>query len=439
MKTFRFYIRLIATFSQKFKGVLVLGVIFGILIFIALSFITNFYKGGRTEKIGLTGRYKTENLPDFILNEIGGGLTKIEADGTPSPNVAKFWETPDKGKTWIFTLFEDIYWQDGKKLVSEDLSYQFTDVSVERPNDYTISFKLKDSYSPFPAVVSQTAFKKGLLGVGDWKAEKLRIVGEYFEELILVKGKNKKIYKFYPTEEKTKNSFILGETDILKNILNPAPFYEWSTARVDSSSNKNQIVTIFFNTESSFFSEKNARQAASYALDKTSFKEDRAISPISPSSWAYNSQVKKYDFDKNRSLELMDEIPDETKNSLPVKLVSTPALLPLAETISSSWKDVGIDNIIQVSSVTPTEYDAFLVIFDIPPDPDQYTLWHSTQAGSNISRYKNPRIDKLLEDGRLNLDTEARKKIYLDFQRFLLEDAPAAFLFHPTWYTISRK
>ena len=93
----------------------------------------------------------------------------------------------------------------------------------------------------------------------------------------------------------------------------------------------------------------------------------------------------------------------------------------------------------QVSSVTPTEYDAFLVIFDIPPDPDQYTLWHSTQAGSNISRYKNPRIDKLLEDGRLNLDTEARKKIYLDFQRFLLEDAPAAFLFHPTWYTISRK
>ncbi len=34
---------------------------------------------------------------------------------------------------------------------------------------------------------------------------------------------------------------------------------------------------------------------------------------------------------------------------------------------------------------------------------------------------------------------EEREKIYLDFQRFLVEDAPAAFLFHPTFYTISRK
>jgi len=44
-----------------------------------------------------------------------------------------------------------------------------------------------------------------------------------------------------------------------------------------------------------------------------------------------------------------------------------------------------------------------------------------------------------LEDGRIELDTEVRKKIYFDFQRFLLEDAPAAFLVNPVSYTVTRK
>ena len=75
---------------------------------------------------------------------------------------------------------------------------------------------------------------------------------------------------------------------------------------------------------------------------------------------------------------------------------------------------------------------------DIPKDPDQYVLWHSTQP-TNISKYKNPRIDKLLEDGRVELNQETRKKIYLDFQRFLVEDSPAIFLYHPSFFTVLKK
>jgi peptide/nickel transport system substrate-binding protein len=80
-----------------------------------------------------------------------------------------------------------------------------------------------------------------------------------------------------------------------------------------------------------------------------------------------------------------------------------------------------------------------LAIFDTPEDPDQYSIWHSTQKATNITHYENPRIDKLLEDGRSQINTEERKKTYLDFQRFLVEDAPAAFLFYPDTYSISRK
>ena len=93
----------------------------------------------------------------------------------------------------------------------------------------------------------------------------------------------------------------------------------------------------------------------------------------------------------------------------------------------------------QVTSSFPDEYSAFLAIYEIPSDPDQYFLWHSTQTATNVSKYSNQRIDKLLEDGRTTTDQDERKKIYLDFQRFLLEDAPATFLVHPISYTIARK
>jgi len=100
---------------------------------------------------------------------------------------------------------------------------------------------------------------------------------------------------------------------------------------------------------------------------------------------------------------------------------------------------VGVNINLQVISTIPTDFQAFLAIFDIPDDPDQYSIWHSTQTSTNITRYEDPRVDKLLEDGRSQIDLESRKKIYLDFQRFLVEDSPAAFLYYPTIYSISRK
>jgi len=85
----------------------------------------------------------------------------------------------------------------------------------------------------------------------------------------------------------------------------------------------------------------------------------------------------------------------------------------------------------------PTDYQIFLGDFSIPKDPDQYTLWHS-EGPDNITHYKDLRIDKLLEDGRKTIDVNQRKSIYDDFQKFLLEDAPAVFLYYPNEYTITR-
>ena len=166
-----------------------------------------------------------------------------------------------------------------------------------------------------------------------------------------------------------------------------------------------------------------------YAIDKKDLGE-RALSSISPFSWSYNPQVKPYEKDIEKTKEAKD---------LTLKLSTLPNLLKLAEKIAKEWQEVGVNVEVEVVTSVPSDYDAFLATVDIPKDPDQYSLWHSTQTGTNISKYNNPRIDKLLEDGRTELDQETRKRIYLDFQRFLIEDSPAIFLYHPTFYTVTRK
>jgi peptide/nickel transport system substrate-binding protein len=371
---------------------------------------------------------------------VSNGLTSVDKNGLVKPSLSSSWETTDNGKTWIFKLKDNIYWQDGKQIDSSSVNYSFSDVQIEKPDQKTLIFKLNNPFSPFPNVVSKPIFKKGLLGSGKWKVTKASLVGSFVEKLVLKDEKNNsKIYKFFPTEDKAKTAFKLGQVDLLENIIDPNPFNNWKTADVTKTADLQSIVAIFFNVEDNLLSDKNLRQALAYSIDKTQISDNKAISPISPNSWAYNPQVKPYSYNVERSKELLNELPDEVKNNLTITLSSTPMLLPTAEKVVSFWKEIGINASVQISPTIPNEYQALIVIFQAPQDPDQYFMWHSTQVSTNISHYRNIRIDKLLEDGRQELDQEQRKKIYWDFQRYLIEDSPAIFLNHPDFYTISRK
>ena len=439
MLKLRYILRLISAFVARFKAIIVFGILVGTAAFFAIGYLGKGFLNNKVVQIGITGRYDTTNLPSLILNEIGDGLTSISESGVVEPSLARVWSTPDKGITWVFELNDNLTWQDGAKVESSQLNYNFSDAKVEYPDQNTINFILESPLSSFPSVVSAPIFRQGLLGTGDWKVTKISLSGGYVQKLEVVnKGKEKIIYKFYPTEERTKLAYKLGEVDKIVGIFNPDPINTWKTTETHVEINKNRYVVIFFNAEDKFLSEKNIRQALSYAINKESFESHRVIGPIPPNSWAYNPQVKPYNYDSQRSQELLDELPDELKSELSINLVTTPVLLQAAEAIAKDWEKVGVKTHVQVSSGVPEQYQALLAIFDAPADPDQYGIWHSTQTNGNFSNYKNPRIDKLLEDGRVELSTEERKRIYLDFQRFLMEDAPAVFLYHPQLYTISR-
>lgn len=448
-RTLRLTFKVFVTFIARFRSVIFIGTVIGVLLFIIGFLVVPRISGSKTQRIGVTGRYYTDTLPSWMLHLIGDGLTRIDSEnGSVLPSLAESWESQDEGKKWIFKLKEGEKWQDGTPVTSQSVNYSFSDVQIEAPDDLTIVFNLKEPFSPFPSIVSSPTFKRGLLGTGEWRVGDIRLRQNIVEQMLLVDTNgNRRVYKFYPTEDGTKLAFKLGKIDKIQEIIDPYPFKSWNNVDLSSDIKFNKYVAVFFNMEDPVVGglegrssdSKKIRQALAYALDKESFEGPRALGPINPNSWGYNPLLKDYKFDKERALELIDELPDEVRDGLEINLATFVSLLPVAEQIATAWNDVGIKTNIQVAGTVPSSFQALLAIHDIPPDPDQYSSWHSTQEATNISNYKNPRIDKLLEDGRTQLKQETRREIYLDFQRFLIEDSSAIFLYHPTTYSIARK
>ena len=80
--------------------------------------------------------------------------------------------------------------------------------------------------------------------------------------------------------------------------------------------------------------------------------------------------------------------------------------------------------------VLPSNYDAMLIWWTTPPDPDQYSFYHTGEDNNHV-RYSNRAVDSLLALGRATADTARRRLIYRAFQRLEREDPPVLVLFYP--------
>jgi ABC-type transport system substrate-binding protein len=181
--------------------------------------------------------------------------------------------------------------------------------------------------------------------------------------------------------------------------------------------------------------DKQVRQMLSYAIPDLGYT--RAYSPIAPTSWAFTDDVKHYDTDLQQAKKLFDAATMGT-SSAEFTITTYSQYLDVAQKIAQSWQGLGLKVNIRTANTINEPYQILLSAQDIPTDPDQYIYWHSTQTGTNISGITNAKIDKLLEDGRTEQNTQKRTTLYVDFQKRLVEELPAVFLYYPTVYSITR-
>lgn len=443
----RYYTWLIRAYIKRWYKAIISSILVGVAVFFAFAFIINFYIlpliEGKVQKIGYWGTYTTGTVPDEILSDISYGLTRVDKTGTVSGGAAYKWEVKNDGREYIFYIKRGQYFHNDQELTAENLHINFKDVKKKIIDDYTVSLILKDSYSPFLTSLSRPIFGKNFSGLGEFKARKIDLNAGFVRSITLVNKTDpsiKKIINFYPTREALKIALSLGEVDKAVGIVDlkvkNSLIATWPTIQVDKNVHYGKLLTLFYNNSDGMLSNKKLRQALNFAIPALFDEGERAYSPISPKS-IYFSKSPNFGI---TDLEIAKNMINSEKDvkTKTFEISADEEYKSVAQKISDAWAKIGIKSEIKTVSGIPEKFQILIYPINLPPDPDQYALWHSNQV-NNIIKYKNMRIDKLLEDGRSTTDSERRVSIYSDFQKYLIDDVPASFLYFPYEYVLTRK
>ena len=219
-----------------------------------------------------------------------------------------------------------------------------------------------------------------------------------------------------------------------------------------------------YNLKSPLFSDVRVRRALAYAVNKQDLVKGAihgqgvpTIGPYKPDSWAYNTQIKDYPHDPAKALALLEEagwkkgpagLLEKNGRSFSFTLLTNQGneqRIKTAIIIQSQLQVLGIEVKIRTVEwaaflkqfVMPGYFDAVILGWTIPHDPDGYEVWHSSRIGGglNVIGFADKEVDACLEAARSTFDQAVRKKNYDRFQEILHRDQPYCFLYVP--YSLS--
>lgn len=392
---------------------------------------------------GIIGLYNESNLPTSLTNLLSNPLIVLDKEGRPIGKLVDNINITQNNTEYFLNLKKDLYWNDGTKIKSSDIKINLPDTEISYPNDLMVKIKLADSFAPFLTLVTNPVFKnQSLVGTGNYKITHLEKSRQSISKLILEPIRKENCttnpiisIRFYKDEQTAKTAFNLGEVDVLLLIQDLKEFETEDEIIIKKIQNYSKLAAVFYNTKDPIL-DKNFRKALNFATNIPQ-GEDIAKTSIPPTSWAFNTNLKNIHGDAESAKTALSKIDQEKIK--PLTLTTTPLFADLAEKITQDWKKIGIESIVRVESGIPQNFQILLTSVPIPHDPDQYTLWHSTQDKTNLSKYSSPRVDKDLEDGRKIDNEEKREEKYWDFQKILQDDPPATFLYFPKINVVLRK
>lgn len=381
----------------------------------------------------VVGNYKISEVPPEILGLATRGLTKIDSNGQVLPDIAIFWKVSDDKKTFTFQIDKNTFWQDGQKVVIDDFVDIFPKVKSHIISDDSIEYTLDDPLASFPTVAAAPIFRKGTFaGTGPYKLTEIKEVEQVVKELHFTKVGNRFkriIIEFFPNRDSAYLAFKQGKVKSTETFT-PNPFEKWPNVNNITVKRPTRLVAAFFNTQDTLLGDKKVRQALSHLIQKDFLGQaEFATGPIPSVSWAYSSKVKKYEFDSKKAQELLKDLDKNIEKKITISTMRD--YEDIAAQIAEDWRAGGFTVEIQTVRNTPEDFQVFVGAQAISTDPDQYALWHSTQVKTNLTNFKNVRIDKLLEDGRQTIAQSAREQKYDEFQKYLIDEAPAVFLYFP--------
>lgn len=444
-----------------------------VLFFISsIIFIINYYRAntiiipeyGGIYQEGLIGAPRYIN-PIFPINDVDrdiskiifSGLLKYDSNNDLVADLAENYEIGDNGKSYKFKLKPNLKWSDGQPLNADDILFtiqttqnqeyksplksNWQNIEVEKIDDLTVNFKLKNVYASFlenttigiiPKHIWQSIPPQNFLlaeynlkpiGSGPYQFQKLYknsdgtlksyylVINPFFY--------NKKpnisqiIFKFYQNEESLMKAFNISEIDGV-NILSSQKL---NLNNIEKNYNLLHLKTtryyaLFLNqNHSKALTDPSVREALAYSTDKKTILEsvlnnegELIDSPIPSNFVAFNNpKIKKYEFNEEKAKEILKNAGWKEKNGYLEKIfkndkeatvleidlitVSSDILSKTAEIIKIQWEKLGAKVNLKIFETAELhqnylknrDYDIILFGEILGHDPDPYAFWHSSQ------------------------------------------------------------
>ncbi|MCC7371538.1 MAG: hypothetical protein IT306_24170 [Chloroflexi bacterium] len=441
----------------------------------------------------------------------GAGLTTIDPQTLQTiPEAAKSWSVSDDKLTYTFILRDDLLWSDGRPITSADYKWTFEQASkpenkypyisnlqgiatYDAPDPKTIVVKLKeaivvgietaDAVVPLPKHIWETLdwsdpqknpqIMAPTVGSGpyllkEWQRDTRAVFvanDKYYDGRPLI---DTVTYRIVPNQEIAYQMLKTGEIDVAsftpdnyeeaKKLPN-ATVYEWWPAAASWR-------YLGFNLRRPTLQDVQVRHALTYAIDRDAIAKHVMLdlarptySAFPPTSWVYNPDVPRYDFDPEKAKSLLDQagwkagpggVRQKDGKPLKLRLIYGPNTSKTVERIASvvqqAWSDVGVEVDVQglewatyLSQLRtdPFDWDVHVGAWSAPIEPHWMNqIWREDSIPQlNQTAYVSKRVEELFNLGVREFDREKRKAIYQEIQTILSTDAPYAFLTFDKSYT----
>jgi len=217
-----------------------------------------------------------------------------------------------------------------------------------------------------------------------------------------------------------------------------------------------------FNLKRPPFDDARVRRAIAYAINRQELVDgvllglgETLATPYKPGTYWVNRDIKVRPHDAAMARTLLaeagwtdsngDGVLDKGGKPLEFTILTNNGNKQRADTatiIQQRLKDVGIAvkvRLVEWSAfienfINKRNFDAVILGWSLSPEPDQYSIWHSSQTGPrqfNFLSYNNPKVDAALVAATRTFDRAERKRYYDVVQEQIHEDVPVVFLYAP--------
>ncbi len=436
----------------------------------------------------LDPRFATDSQSQRIDGLLFSGLLERDNQMNFHGDLAESWSTPDP-LTYVFHLRRGVRFHDGRMLTSADVKATFEFIrnpvnkspkqgalrmvsSIETPDDATVIFHLRQPYASFSVNLIPSAigivpanagadFPRHPIGSGPF-----RFVQQSQDEEVVVE-RNSEYFRDTPQISRVRFRVVpdgvvralelrKGSADLEMSSLSPdiIPVLARQPDLAVTDRAGTNLNYLGFNLEDPALSHRELRQALAHATDREALiryllhgQAKLAGGVLPPDHWAAEPNVAQYPYDPARAEQVLDAAgfprkQDGVRLHLTLKCSTEEQARLIGAALQEQWRRVGIDLELRPLELATLFSDVAKGNFQITyqrwvganTDPDFFEYAFSSKRfppdGANRGHFRNPRIDALTDQIRVEMNQEKRKVLCSEAQKILAEDLP----YLPLWF-----